>query len=172
MQAMPTCRPWYAHRWPWLLMLGPALVVVAGSYTMWLAFTREDAMVVGDYYKEGRAINQDLKRDRVAAGLGISLRMAYDPGAGQLTGNVRSLNAPLQQKLRLHMAHPTRPEKDVQLDVQTDSNGDFRVALPMLEMARWQVQLENENHDWRIEGIWRWPQQRLVELAADRPADD
>ena len=172
MQVMPTFRPWYAHRWPWLLMLGPALVVVAGSYTMWLAFTREDAMVVGDYYKEGRAINQDLKRDRIAASLGISLRMSYNPETATLAGNVRSLGAPSQQKFRLHMAHPTRPEKDMQLSVQTDRNGDFSMVLPMLEMARWQIQLENDRRDWRVEGVWHWPQQRTVELTADRPVDD
>ena len=35
MQAAPTPRlttttPWHAQRWPWLLMLGPAVVLVAG----------------------------------------------------------------------------------------------------------------------------------------------
>jgi len=172
MQATPTVRPWYNHRWPWLLMLGPALVIVAGSYTMWLAITREDAMVVGDYYKEGRAINQDLKRDRVAASLGISLHLEYDPVAGALAGNLRSLGAPLGGDIRLHLAHPTRPEKDIQLQLQADRNGDFSIGLPMLELARWQVQIENDKRDWRVEGVWHWPQQRTLDLRADRPVDD
>jgi hypothetical protein len=63
-------KPWYAQRWPWLLMLGPVLVILAGSYTCWLAFSRQDALVVDDYYKQGRAINQDLRRDRVATAMG------------------------------------------------------------------------------------------------------
>ena len=29
--------PWYRHRWPWLLMLGPFVVVVAAAITLWLA---------------------------------------------------------------------------------------------------------------------------------------
>ncbi len=64
-------KPWYAHLWPWLLMLGPFLVVLAASYSGWIAFTRQDAMVVDDYYKQGNAINQDLRRDAVAANLGL-----------------------------------------------------------------------------------------------------
>ena len=63
--------PWYRHRWPWLLMLGPFAVVVAGFVTMWISFTGADALVVDDYYKQGKAINQDLRRDRVAATLGL-----------------------------------------------------------------------------------------------------
>lgn len=37
--------PWYRHRWPWLLMAGPAVVVVAGVFTAWLAISRADALV-------------------------------------------------------------------------------------------------------------------------------
>ncbi|WP_034295111.1 FixH family protein [Herbaspirillum sp. RV1423] len=169
MQATPTIRPWYTHRWPWLLMLGPALVIVAGTFTAWLAVTREDALVVGDYYKEGNAINQDLRRDRVATRLGVSMRLGYDPVAGKLQGNVRSKGVPLEGKLQLHLAHPTRPEKDIRLAIDTDSRGDFSVALPMLELSRWQVLLENDKRDWRVAGVWHWPQQRTIDLAADQP---
>ncbi|MDB5935308.1 MAG: cytochrome oxidase assembly protein, partial [Massilia sp.] len=37
--------PWYTHRWPWLIMLGPAVVIVGGSFATYLAITRPDAMV-------------------------------------------------------------------------------------------------------------------------------
>jgi len=170
MQATPTFRPWYMHRWPWLLMLGPALVIVAGSFTIWLAVTREDAMVVGDYYKEGRAINQDLRRDRVATSLGVALHLAYDAASGKLIGNAKTDAGPLQGKLQLHLAHPTRPEKDLRLPIVTNERGDFSVALPMLELARWQVLLENDARDWRVAGVWHWPQQRMLDLIADQPA--
>jgi len=169
MHATPTFRPWYAHRWPWLLMLGPALVIVAGSFTIWLAVTREDAMVVGDYYKEGRAINQDLRRDRAATSLGVGLHLGYDAASGKLLGNVQTHAGPLKGRLKLHLAHPTRPEKDLLLPIETDERGDFSIALPMLELARWQVLLENDARDWRVAGVWHWPQQRMLDLIADQP---
>src|SRR4051794_21756102 len=130
-------KPWYAQLWPWLLMLGPLAVVVAGSYTAWLAFSRQDALVVGDYYKQGKAINQDLRRDRVAANLGLSFNLRYDAAAGRLIGTMHSTAAPQSGKLELHLAHSTQPEKDIKLEVLPDSRGEFSVALPMLERTHW-----------------------------------
>ena len=50
--------PWYRDPWPWILMAGPAAVVVAGAITLWIAFASADGLVAGDYYKQGLAINQ------------------------------------------------------------------------------------------------------------------
>lgn len=83
-QSMNSVTPWYAQRWPWLLMLGPALVVVVSSYTIYLAYSRQDAMVVDDYYKQGKAINQDLRRDRAASAMQMAfeaLRRRHRPAA-------------------------------------------------------------------------------------------
>ena len=40
-----TQTPWYREPWPWILMAGPAIVVVAGAFTMTLAFTTADEIV-------------------------------------------------------------------------------------------------------------------------------
>jgi hypothetical protein len=165
---MKPAKPWYAHRWPWLLMLGPALVIAAGVHTMWLAFSRQDALVVDDYYKEGQAINQDLKRDRVAAGMKMALRMRYDAAGGTLSGSLSSLGRPRSGKIVLHLVHSTQPSKDMRLELQTDAQGNFTAALPMLEIAHWQVVVEDERRDWRLSGRWAWPQEKSVELKADR----
>ena len=50
--------PWYREPWPWLLMAGPAVVVVAGLFTAWLAVVHEDGLVADDYYKQGLGINK------------------------------------------------------------------------------------------------------------------
>jgi hypothetical protein len=165
-------RPWYAHRWPWLLMLGPAVVIVAGSYTGWLAFSRPDALVVGDYYTQGKAINQDLRRDRAATALGLAATLRYDPAAGKLAGTLLGFGVPATAKIRLHLVHSTQPEKDFSVDAQPDQRGAFALALPMLEKARWQVLIENERRDWRLSGAWLWPQQQAITIEADpAPAD-
>ena len=56
-------QPWYKERWPWILMAGPALVIVAGIITVWLAVISNDGLVSDDYYKQGLAVNQRLQRD-------------------------------------------------------------------------------------------------------------
>jgi hypothetical protein len=161
--------PWYAHRWPWLLMLGPFLVLLAGGYTMWLATVRQDALVVGDYYRQGKAINQDLRRDRAASRLGLSLTLSYDASGGRLLGALAGAERAPQGPMTLRLVHSTRPEKDIVLPLVANAEGKFAVSLPMLEMARWQVLLEDQQRSWRLNGVWPWPQQATVALSALQP---
>lgn len=149
--------PWYRHRWPWLLMAGPAIVVVAGVYTGYLAFRQPDALVVDDYYTRGKAINQDLSRDRAASALGLGMTLRLDRETGRLAGAVVGKNGPVTGPMRLHLAHATRPEKDLRFLVMANAEGRFAVPLPALENARWQVLLESDARDWRLTGTWRWP---------------
>jgi hypothetical protein len=160
--------PWYAQRWPWLLIAGPLLVVIACMFTTWLAFTRDDALVVDDYYMEGQAINRDLRRDVAASALGLTFDMRYDAAAGRLSGSLMSFGAPIAGNVIIHLAHATQPEKDLQFLVQPDQAGRFSVSLPMLEMARWQVQVESERRDWRLLGVWKWPHVPAIFIRADQ----
>jgi len=164
---MLRAKPWYAHCWPWFLMIGPVAVILAGIYTSWLAFSQPDALVVDDYYKQGKAINQDLRRDRVAASMGLSLNLRYDPAASRLSGRLLGHWQPMVGTVQVRLIHSTRPERDINLEAQLEQDGSFSVALPLLERARWQVQIEGGRHDWRLAGAWMWPQQQSVEIKAD-----
>lgn len=183
---LPAAAPWWSQRWPWLLMLGPFIVLVAGVYTGWLAFSQPDALVVGDYYKRGKAINQDLRRDRAASALGLQAQLRYDVARGVLTGSVAGLpglagtnsagqagaspadaGGAAPQRVLLHLAHATQPERDIKLVLAPAADGTFEAALPMLERSRWQVVLENEAREWRLEGVWHWPAQRELTVRAD-----
>ncbi|MES2150961.1 MAG: FixH family protein [Pseudomonadota bacterium] len=163
-------RPWYTHRWPWLLMLGPALVIVAGSYAGWLAYSGQDAMVVDDYYRQGKAINQDLRRDRVASTLRLSLALRYDPARGVLAGSMQADKRAFTTPLRIYLAHATQPQKDIQVEVRPDAGGNFEVPLALLERGRWQVVVEGAQRDWRLAHSWQWPQQLTLAIVADAPA--
>ncbi len=165
MHAIPT--PWYAQRWPWLLMLGPALVLVGGAWLGYLAVVHEDAMVVDDYYKQGKAINQDLRRDRVASAMRLSFDARYDPARGILEGGIDSGGAGLDKPFRIHLAHATIPAKDTMLEVRPDAQGRYRVALPLFEGGRWRVVVEGQGRDWRLAGAWDWPKRQSIALAAD-----
>ena len=161
--------PWYRHRWPWLLMAGPVTVLIAGAITMWISFSGADALVVDDYYKQGKAINQDLRRDRVAASMGLSLTLRFDAASGTLKGEVRGIDK--SSTLNLSLIHPTMPAKDLRLVAVPDGDGNFSVALPLLERALWQVQLEDAARTWRLHGSWAWPQQKNTDIQAVSDAD-
>ena len=159
-------QPWYRHRWPWLLMLGPVAVLVAGFITMWISFTGADALVVDDYYKQGKAINQDLRRDRVAAELGLAASLRYDAATGRLLGRVQGLREAVP--LTVLLVHPTVPQKDIRLTAVPDANGAFALPLAMLERANWLVQIEDGQRQWRLHGEWLWPQNKNVDIRPQR----
>jgi hypothetical protein len=167
--ALKMSPPWYTQRWPWLLMAGPAIVLAACGYTGWIAFSQQDALVVGDYYKKGKAINQDLRRDRAAAALGVSVAVRYDAADGKLAGRLTARDpAAAHGPVLLHLAHATQPDKDIRLLLRPDADGAFSIGLPMLERSRWVVLVEDDRRTWRLEGTWLWPLERDIAL---RPAE-
>jgi hypothetical protein len=61
----PEGAPWWKHGHVWLLISGPAAVVVAGFATLYLAIATPDPVVAEDYYRKGLEINKTLaERDR------------------------------------------------------------------------------------------------------------
>lgn len=54
------CAPWWRHGHVWLLIAGPAAVIVAGAATIVLAVRSPDPVVAQDYYRRGIEINRTL----------------------------------------------------------------------------------------------------------------
>ena len=56
--------PWWRHGHVWLVIAGPAAVVVAGLVTAWIAVRGADTLVAEDYYRRGVEINKTLAGDK------------------------------------------------------------------------------------------------------------
>lgn len=54
-------RPWWHYGHVWLIIAGPAIVVVAGFVTLWLAVSQPDPVLAEDYYQRGLDINKTLR---------------------------------------------------------------------------------------------------------------
>ena len=61
--------PWWKFGYVWLIVAGPAIVVVASLVTAYLAVTRPDPLVTQDYYRKGIEINKTPADDAKAASL-------------------------------------------------------------------------------------------------------
>ncbi len=48
----PAPAPWWKFGHVWLVISGPAIVVVAGFITLYLAITRPDPVINADYYRQ------------------------------------------------------------------------------------------------------------------------
>jgi len=142
---MSALRPWYREPWPWLLMSGPAAVLVAGAITTWIAFRTADGLVVEDYYKQGLAINKVLKREETAQRLGLSARVVLSPGRLEVR-----LDGPQPEVIFATLAHATRAGNDLRLRLARSSRGVYEADLPPLAAGRWRIVLEDPARTWRV----------------------
>ena len=138
-------QPWYREPWPWILMSGPAAVVVAGAATFWIAFDSADGLVADDYYKRGLAINQVLGREENARRLGVRARIESAHGRLRV-----ALAGAAQEALFAQLAHATRAGHDVRLRLALLAPGVYEAELPPLAAGRWSVVLEDPRREWRV----------------------
>ena len=53
--------PWWKFGHVWMIIAGPAIVVVAGFVTLYIAVHRPDPVISEDYYRKGIEINKTLE---------------------------------------------------------------------------------------------------------------
>lgn len=144
--------PWYRQRWPWLLMLGPAVVVAAGIATLVIAIRSDDGLVVDDYYKRGLAINQTLERGARSAALGLAatVDVAADGAVDvRLHGGGADPEA-RPPELRFMLAHPTRAGEDRVAMLAPAGDGRYTGRVAPVPAGRWRVIVETDR--WRLPG--------------------
>jgi hypothetical protein len=144
--------PWYREPWPWILMSGPAAVLVAGVITTWIAFDSADGLVAQDYYKQGLAVNRVLEREERAARLGVAARVDLPGDRHRI---VVALTGAQPQELRVRFAHATRAGYDLALGLVRVGEGRYEAAVPhALPQGRWNVHIEAPKGEWRLAGEW------------------
>lgn len=159
-------KPWYRYRWPWFLMLGPAVVVVAGAVTTALAITTNDGLVADDYYKQGLGINKVIARDRRAATLGVTAEVLFNEERRRVRVMLAQGVTP-PANVRLSLFHGARAGDDQSIVLGAIAPGIYEGALRTLPSGRWELRLEDGEGTWRITGDWT-TRQSSATLAAAR----
>lgn len=150
--AIIVSKPWYKEPWPWFLMAGPFVVILAAIATIYLAVKSNDGLVTDDYYKEGLAINQSLARDDLARELNLSASlMVADENLRVIFGQEG-----FQPKtLTLRLVHPTQAGFDRVFELSSERAGVFNLKMPQRLTGRWRIILEDTGQNWRLLGDWR-----------------
>lgn len=147
-------RPWYREPMVWLVIAIPLSAVIYGTFFLTVSITSFDGMVVDDYYKVGKQINRELKRDRAAVAHGLSAQLSI--ANGHATVFIKSSqNYIPPPSLELSFIYSTRADRDKTIFVDQTSPGIYKGAVPALEIGRWNILIASD--DWRLLGSMRVP---------------
>lgn len=173
--------PWYRQAWPWGLILGPGLVVLASSYSAYLAIKTTDPMVSDDYYQQGMSINRSLARDEVAMHYGLHAQVNFQAdGAVQITLHTEQSHA-WPASINLQLAHPTLAEHDRHIELKATQLSALSAtyqgaASGKLDSVAYRLTLQGAGDKWRLTGRMNAAHQSQLLLspvpAAGRPVDD
>lgn len=146
-------KPWFREPWPWILMSGPAIVVVAGLFTAALAVSSFDGLVADDYYRQGLGINRDIAREEKARALGVIAAVEFNDGRSE----VRVVLSPpwaAGASLRMRLVHPTRPGEDQSINLVATTPGVYEGLVAPLRDGLWRIAVEDAAQAWRVAGVW------------------
>lgn len=162
--------PWYRERWPWLLMAGPFIVVVASMITLWIAMSTSDGLVTEDYYRKGLAANQTIARSNQAEAFGLKAGVLVAEGRTEIRLFADSPLFRPPAALHVTISHPTRAGLD-QTQVLPAQDGVYIGQFRLPTTGHWIVLIEDDIQTWRLMGNVVLPASREIMVGGARPAD-
>ena len=163
--------PWYRQFWPWFLIAGPLIVVIAAVFTAWLALSTSDGLVADDYYKEGLKASETIAQDSRARAQGVAARLSFGQESIRLRVEGRRESGFVAPPvLKVTLSHPTRAGVDQVLTLQRD--GDLYAGeLRLPRSGHWLVLIEDESKSWRLMASVQLPAAGEMVIGGETPAD-
>lgn len=153
--------PWYKEPWAWLVFFLPLSAVIAGITTLFIALSDPDDLVVGDYYKKGKAINLEISKIKQAQKLGIAFALKFVDGELVIKPTGIEKQFPL---LNVNFYHPTLEEKDFYLALTADGAGNFRHTIEENVDGKWRVTISPFENNWKIQNVITLPQSDFIDI--------
>ena len=161
-------KPWYRQPLVWLVICFPATAVIVGLSLLVLSIVVDDGVVVDDYYKKGKEINQVLTRDKKAKELGlrgVSVFAADSKRFSVTLASADGINLD-DNSIQLDLMHATRGKMDVSLPLIAQGNGLYQATLQNnLAKGPWHVQISTP--EWRVHGRIHIPDNFVTPISAD-----
>jgi len=155
---------WYREPWAWFIFILPSIAVVASITTYVIANTNADTLVVGDYYKQGKAINFQVAKVKQAQKLGIrfALQLSNNKLIIKPTGIEKEFSL-----LNVDFFHPTLEERDFHLALTPDGNSFFRHTFDNDISGKWKITITSFENEWKIQDTINLPQSTFIDIIPD-----
>lgn len=162
-------KPGTQEPWFWIIISPLLLVLVACVITVSIAVINADDVVVGNYYKEGLAVNEVFSLANNGKNLGLAGTMIFDNKKLDVLVDLSSLknqdlSSTSQQfnfppQLRLALSHPAKQSKDKTIELSLQSSGIYRGSVDAALSDRWYWRLspsidvqEGSSQQWQLSG--------------------
>jgi hypothetical protein len=137
-------KPWYREFWFWFVFSPLIYIIIMCSITVTIALKGADDVIIDNYYKEGRMINQALEQDQRARDLGLLADLRFDRTSGDVMISLTSAvgdTASLPDTILLMMGHPVKEEKDQIIHLKAIAPGQYRGTLATEPQYSWYLTL-------------------------------
>ena len=155
---------WYREPFAWLVFGLPFVSLISGTTFYIIANTNPDTVVVGDYYKKGKAINFQVSKVKLAQKLGMRFGLKTE-------GNDLIIKPTGIEKvfpvLHVDFVHPTLEQQDFKLTLTPDGNGDFRHYFEEPISGKWKITVSSFEDKWKIQDTISLPQSNFIDLIPD-----
>jgi len=139
--------PWYRYPTVLLIVAIPSVAVIVGFAMLAVAFATFDGVVVDDYYKHGKGINQVLHRDENARTLGIVADISFNELS--ITAELHAVAAiTWPDTLSLQILHPTQAGRDVVVEMSRETGQRYIADQVVFNPGEWILQIDTAQ--WRL----------------------
>lgn len=156
-------KPWFRQFWPWFLILLPSTAIIWTLGTVVLFSQHSVSLVSEDYYKEGRAINQDISKLQEAKALGLNALVSSE-NSNELIVRLDRGKLTQYPALKIRLAHRTLAEQDIEQLVSSDAQGFYRLTLNEQLQGPWFVKIASFDNQWILQGKVNFPTDTAIAL--------
>ena len=157
--------PWHSEPWVWFIISLLVVTFCWGGVRLYTVFTHKDSVVIDDYYKRGKSINQDMTRTRAARDQNIEATITIDELIGEVQAEVTGDPEHWPQELMLSFLSPAFADQDVFIPLQRTFTGNYVGQLNDIVSGRYYLQLETKDKAIPEEGYktgWRLTMEAII----------
>lgn len=147
---MSTAKPAYKEVWFWAVFSPLLIIAAVCAVLLRFALVGADDRVTGEYYKEGRMINERFAAESLAQDQQVHGVAAFDRAAQRVEVTLEGSVAPDQ--VRLTLSHPAEQTQDRTYILPQIRPGHYRAPLSAMPSGRYYLLVEAGEGDakWRV----------------------